>query len=127
MDAVLRAYERAAVEKLEVERQQAIRAVRQLLLKAELVAWEEIDDRGEDRAEVDLGALADHWLALVHPVWQAYLKRGGGPRLLRLRDIRSELKRHPLATEQLRALVTKARWVRPVDERVVAAIVGVAA
>jgi hypothetical protein len=79
----------------------------------------------EDRAEIDLGALAEHWLVLIHPVWQAHLKSGRGPKLLRLRDIRPALKKEPLPTEDLLALVSEARWVRPADERVVSAIIGV--
>ncbi len=80
----------------------------------------------DDRDEVDLSALADHWLVLVHPTWQSHLRQGGRTKLLRLRDIRVTLKNEPLSTEALTALVTQARRVQPVDERVVSAVVGVA-
>ncbi len=83
-------------------------------------------DVTEDREEVGLGNLADHWLVLIHPTWQAHLKQGGGSRLLRLSDLRPTLKREPLSTEQIRSLVDDARYVSWVDKRVVAAIVGVA-
>jgi hypothetical protein len=83
-------------------------------------------DFSEDRDDVDLGSLADHWLVLIHPTWQAHLKRGSGSRLLRLGDLRAALKRDPLSTDQLETLVNDARYVSSVDKRVVAAIVGVA-
>src|SRR5712691_909842 len=107
------------------ERLELVRAAQQLLEPPAFASLQSLIGVSEDRTEVDLGRLADHWLVLIHPTLQAHLKRGGGSRLLRLRDIRATLKREPLSTEQLLTLVNEARWVRPVDERVVSAIVGV--
>jgi hypothetical protein len=125
MRDVLRAYERQATGKPDTERLEVVRAALQLLEPPAFTALEGLVDLSEDRAEVDLGGLSDHWLVLIHPVWQAHLKHGHGSKLLRLRDLRSTLKREPLSTDQVPTLVKEARWVRPVDERVVSAIVGV--
>jgi superfamily II DNA or RNA helicase len=122
----LRAYERQAVAEHDDERLTVVRAAQQLLDSRPTASLKTLLDVTEDREEVDLGSLADHWLVLIHPTWQAHLKRGGGSRLLRLRDLRGTLKREPVSTELLRSLVNEARYVSSVDKRVVAAIVGVA-
>jgi len=125
MRDVMRAYERQTAATPDTERLHLVRALQQLLEPPAFPSLQSQIDVSEDRTEVDLGSLAGHWLVLIHPTWQAHLKRGGGSRLLRLLDIRATLKREPLSTEQLLTLVNEARWVRPVDERVVSAIVGV--
>ena len=81
-----------------------------------------------DRSAVDLHALADAWLDAVRPVWYDHLRDRHRTRPLRLRDLRRALLgEYRLATEQLEDLVARARLVRPIDQRVVATIIGVAA
>lgn len=75
----------------------------------------------------DLNVLAELWLDVIRPVWYAYLS---GPKRkrnsVRLRDIRPMLEEEPIKTETLRQLVeTETLWVRSIDARIVAAIVGV--
>jgi hypothetical protein len=80
-----------------------------------------------DRAAVDLHALADGWLDLVRPVWYEHLRDRRRTRPLRLRDLRPTLVgAYRLLTSQLKDLVAQTRPVRPVDERVVASVIGVA-
>jgi hypothetical protein len=125
MREVLHAYERQAAAAPDAERLEVVRAALKLLEPPAFAPLESLVDLSEDRAEVDVGGLSDHWLVMIHPVWQAHLKHGHGSKLLRLRDLRTTLKREPLSTDQLVTLINEARWVRPVDERVVSAIVGV--
>ena len=80
-----------------------------------------------DRSAIDLHALADAWLDVVRPTWYDHLRDHRRTRPLRLRDLRTALLGpHRLATGALREMVAQARVVRPVDERVVATIIGVA-
>jgi hypothetical protein len=80
-----------------------------------------------ERSGIDLHALADAWLDVVRPIWYDHLRDHHRNRPLRLRDLRPALLGpHRLRTEQLRDLVANTRPVRPVDERVVASIIGVA-
>jgi hypothetical protein len=80
-----------------------------------------------DRSAVDLHALADAWLDAVRPVWYDNLRDQRRTRPLRLRDLRRALVgAHRLSTDQLQDLVAGARLVRPLDQRVVATIIGVA-
>ena len=74
---------------------------------------------------VDLARLADGWLDLIRPVWQAYLMRPGRRGVARMKAIRRTLTSDPLETEALQALHEQAVEVPPLDQRVVAAIVGV--
>ena len=126
MRETLREYERQAVAEHAEQRLAVVRAAQQLLDSRPATSLGSLLDFTEDREDVDLGSLADHWLVLVHPTWQAHLKSGSGSRLLRLRDLRTALRRNPLSTDQLETLVNDARYVSSVDKRVVAAIVGVA-
>jgi hypothetical protein len=79
-----------------------------------------------ERSAVDLHSLADAWLDAVRPTWYAHLRDHNRTRPLRLRDLRTALTReHPLSTGQIQDIVAHARVVLPVDQRVVATIVGV--
>ena len=67
------------------------------------------------------------WLDLVRPTWYDHLRDARRTRPLRLQDLRRALTTtHRLETDQLQELVATARQVRPIDQRVVATIVGVA-
>jgi SNF2-related domain/Helicase conserved C-terminal domain len=81
----------------------------------------------EDQA-VDLRALADCWLSVISPYWIACLTRAGRSRPLRLRDIDADLlnKDTQIPTDTLRsAFEHTSLFVKPLDRRIVAAIVGV--
>lgn len=82
----------------------------------------------ESEESVDLGSIAERWLDLIRPVWynQLIKRRRSAP--LRLRDIRQVLiKQEPLKTEDIKAGFSRElRFLKPLDERIVAAIVGVA-
>ena len=82
----------------------------------------------ESDEPVDLGSIAERWLDLIRPVWydQLIKRRRSGP--LRLRDIQQVLiKQEPLKTEHIKAGFSRElRFLKPLDERIVAAIVGVA-
>ncbi len=78
---------------------------------------------------VDPGSLAERWLDLIRPIWYDCLKqqrRRHGP--LRLKDIRQELLDRPLVTQDLQKAFAgiDLGYLKPLDERIVAAIVGVA-
>lgn len=78
---------------------------------------------------VDPGSLAERWLDLIRPIWYDCLKqqrRRYGP--LRLKDIRQELLDRPLVTQDLQKAFAgiDLGYLKPLDERIVAAIVGVA-
>jgi hypothetical protein len=123
MREVLRAYERQP--DADAQRLDVVRAALHLLDVQAARPGTTPADLPDDRDEVDLNALADHWLVLIHPTWQSHLRQSRRTKLLRLQDIRATLKNEPLSTEELGALVSQARRVQPVDERVVSAIVGV--
>lgn len=79
------------------------------------------------RITPDLGILADRWLYLIRPAW-AEVARSSRRKILLLRDLREYLGNHPPETTELdQLLYEEGLWVRPLDERVVAAIVGVPA
>jgi len=70
--------------------------------------------------------LADWWLELIRPEWQEHLGRRGIQRPARLRQLRSRLIRDaPVSTERLSTVREQRLGIEPLDQRVVAAIVGV--
>jgi hypothetical protein len=90
-----------------------------------------LNNRGERHASdgrritPDLGILADRWLYLIRPAWTE-VARSSRRKILLLRDLREHLLKHPPETTELEQLLyEEGLWVRPLDERVVAAIVGV--
>jgi len=75
------------------------------------------------------GCLAERWLDAIRPTWYNCLR--DNPRRqtpLRLKDIRKTLIEQPLETEEIRRAFMEADldYLKPLDERIVAAIVGVA-
>ncbi len=73
---------------------------------------------------VDLNKLAEWWLDLIRPRWYKRLKQPRRSRPLRLQDIRKDLIDEPISMEQLQEAF-KIPKIKPVDERIVAAIIGV--
>jgi hypothetical protein len=124
---VVERYRGEAIAASEDERLEVVRQVLGLLRQSDT------DERaGEalaglfERSAVDLHGVADAWLDLIRPVWYEHLRdrRRAGP--LRLRHLRNALTTvHRLSTSQLAELVAQAQPVQPIDERVVATIVGV--
>ena len=81
----------------------------------------------DDRA-IDLRAVADCWLTVIGPHWEQRLARPGRVRPLRIRDIDGDLLAtdRQIPTAALRAAFDHAPlWTKPLDKRIVAAIVGV--
>jgi hypothetical protein len=74
---------------------------------------------------VDLATLADWWLRLIQPVKFRHLSARARRRPVLLRDLRADLTQNPLDTEQLQQAFDATLLGRPIDERVVAAIIGV--
>jgi signal transduction histidine kinase len=111
MRQVLKKYKDEAATKGESERE---RLVMDLLSLTEM-------DFGKQ--PVDLSILAERWLDLIRPLWIERLKE---PRRkpLRLGDIDQDLIKKPIKTEDLREALDVPK-VKPLDERIVAAIVGV--
>lgn len=83
----------------------------------------------DSKEPVDLGSLAERWLDLIRPIWYKCLLRQRqqhGP--LRLKNIRQTLIDEPFETNLLIEAFTgmDLEYLKPLDERIVAAIVGVA-
>lgn len=73
----------------------------------------------------DLNALADRWLLLIRPAWPI-VARSSRRKILLLRDLHDHLIANPVETSDLESLLLEdGLWTQPLDERVVAAIVGV--
>lgn len=79
----------------------------------------------EGRA-VDRAALADWWLRTIQPVKFRHLAARARTRPVLLKNLRGDLLRVPIETEQLARAFDAPLFTRPIDERVVAAIIGVA-
>jgi len=73
---------------------------------------------------VDLNILAELWLDLIRPRWFERLKERRPSKPLRLKHIRKDLIQNPIETEKLREAL-KVPEVKPLDERIVATIIGV--
>lgn len=84
----------------------------------------EIDFLANWMKTVDLSQLAEWWLDLIRPWWFECLKQRRRVTPLRLKDIRDDLIARPIAMEQLREAFNISK-IKPLDERIVAAIVGV--
>jgi hypothetical protein len=116
MRGILARYERQAIE----QRDSARRVVVEALLALTAAQHQDV--------VVDLGTLAECWLDLIRPHWYTRLQQGrkrGRPLLLK--DLRGDLLANPLTTEQLQTVLDRDFWMRPLAERVVAAIIAVPA
>lgn len=87
----------------------------------------DLADGRHERGAVDRAALADWWLRTIQPVKFRQLRARARVRPLLLRDLRKELIRTPIGTEQLERAFDTPLFTQPIHERVVAAIVGVVA
>jgi len=85
-----------------------------------------LDHRANNSA-IDLARLAERWLDIIRPVWYEYLHHRKRSEPLRLKHIRPSLTGDkPLSNRDLEAVRDAVCQVKPLAERVVAAIVGVA-
>lgn len=78
-----------------------------------------------DDTTMDLGRLAEWWLATVRHRWLEYLQRPRIPRPVQLKRLRRELLANELGTAELRTIRDVKLQDTPLQRRVVAAIVGV--
>jgi hypothetical protein len=88
---------------------------------------EELLARVDDKA-VDRDELADAWIACIRPRWRAHLQGTKGRPLgefLRLAALTEGLIAEPLADQALEQLRRKVFRAVPIDEQIVAAIIGV--
>ncbi len=140
MDALIGQLRRASVSLLPRRKQRAFEQMSELV---ELWAKQARRERDSERLgvletllglcrafdEVDLDELVDAWLASIRPEWRKLLRDDSKRRrnnLRRLAGLTVRLRKHPLSTETLTKLARKVRRAKPLGERVVAAIVGVA-
>lgn len=87
-------------------------------------------DVAADQESVNLSELTDWWLEVIRPRWYEHLgsRRRKGP--ARLKDITTRLREEPLDTAELlsiKNLDPRQLYARPLANRIVAAIIGVAA
>lgn len=111
MGEVLRHYDRAA--RADVERRRVVDRLR---------AWLDPDDAAR---AIDLRDLADGWLRAIDGRWRQRLaQREARSRPILLKQLTKTLISDPLSTDELLAAFAGVRSDRPLDQRVVAAIVG---
>ncbi|WP_414519184.1 SNF2-related protein [Nostoc sp. PCC 9305] len=77
-----------------------------------------------EQQRIDLSLLAEWWIDLIRPQWFSRLKEHRRFEPLRLQDIRDDLIQNPIPTEKLNE-VFKVPKVKPLDKRIVAAIIGI--
>lgn len=74
----------------------------------------------------DLESVAENWLDLIRPLWFAKLAdRRGRRRPLLLRDLHTDLLKHPFALIEVEARFSEVPVVDALDERIAACILGV--
>ena len=80
---------------------------------------------GLGREPIDLSILAERWLDLIRPVWYLHLSNRRRTKPLLLKNLRPDLIANPLSTAQLREAFNIPLNTKPIDEQIVAAILGV--
>ncbi len=116
MKEVLEEYKNKSVKDEDREREQLVNEL--LSLFNEVRSMREVPSW-----EVDLSLLAECWLDLIQPRWLERLQeRRSEP--LRLKDLYQNLIDDPILTEKLKDAL-KVDTVKPLEERIVAAIIGV--
>ncbi|MFO7766792.1 MAG: helicase-related protein [Pelovirga sp.] len=115
MQVVLQHYLKQAESVGDRERKELMQAALSLL---DLPATEE--------ERPDLDAVAEAWLDLIREVWYDKLISRRRVKPLRLKDVRTDLKKNPLSSEKIRTAFSRIPSAQPIHTRVVSAIVGVA-
>lgn len=113
MEAVLGAYRKTA--------KRSRRASRQRLVEDLLATLS--TEHSEDA--VDLGRIADWWLDLIRPTWQAYMASPGRRGVARIKRIRDTLKAEEIPDTELATAFEHVVSVPSLDRRVIAAVIGV--
>ena len=90
-----------------------------------LKALRELADPDSVRFSVVRAKLADWWLDRIRPVWFDFLQRRRRRRPAVLKEVRRPLLDDPLPTEELETIWELNLEIPPLDQRIVAAIVGV--
>jgi len=85
----------------------------------------ELIEPTEENQSTDWSALAEAWLDLIRPTWYEYLKNRHRSGPLLLKHMRSSLQATPLSTEALEEILHSRLWTKPLDQRIVAAILGI--
>lgn len=114
MQLMLRNYLKQAESERDVERKELMEAALSLL---------DIPANEEERPDLD--AVAEAWLDLIREVWYDKLTSRRRVKPLRLRDVRSDLKKRPLSSERMKDAFSRIPSAQPIHTRVVSAIVGV--
>ena len=84
-------------------------------------------DYHSNNSAIDLARLAERWLDIIRPVWYEYLHHRKRSEPLRLKQIRPSLTGDkPLSNRDLESVLDAVCQVKPLADRVVAAIIGVA-
>jgi hypothetical protein len=86
--------------------------------------WLALVEEESHKQRIDLSILAEQWLDLIRPWWFERLKKRRPSTPLRLKHLSKDLIEKPIETEKLREAL-KVPEVKPLDERIVAAIIGV--
>jgi hypothetical protein len=121
------------------KRQRALKEMQHVLTKYRTAALRSADSRRVEVIEeilaasdsrktesTNLGMIAEWWLELARPMWTRHLsKRRHRPAMLR--EIRREMVAEPLETEALESFSHLDLASRPLDQRVIAAIIGLMA
>jgi hypothetical protein len=81
--------------------------------------------RSRSEPGIDFDRLAEWWLDTIKPLWFQHLTRRRRTRPVLIRDLRRALIENPIDTQTLRTVQAVDVMEEPLDERVVAAIIGV--
>ncbi|MFO7983891.1 MAG: SNF2-related protein [Desulfuromonadales bacterium] len=95
---------------------------RKQVLKAAL-GLQDVPAHEEERPDLD--AVAEAWLDLIRDTWHATLTQRRRFKPLRLRDIRKDLKSHPIPSDRIHEAFSAIPSSQPIHTRIVSAIVGV--
>jgi superfamily II DNA or RNA helicase len=123
MEEVLKEYKHKSVQDEDRERAELVDKL--LSMFNEEQSREKIPNREVElsKSHVDVSLLAEWWLDLIQPRWLDRLQeRRSEP--LRLQDLYQNLIEEPIHTEKLKDAL-KVGTVKPLEERIVAAIIGV--
>jgi superfamily II DNA or RNA helicase len=112
MKWVLKKYKEKAAKDKDIEREWLVQE------------WLVLVEEESRKQRIDLSILAEQWLDLIRPWWFERLKKRRPSTPLRLKHLSQDLIEKPIETQKLREAL-KVPEVKPLDERIVAAIIGV--
>ncbi|RUM36179.1 MAG: helicase [Desulfobulbus sp.] len=115
MDLVLKYWHKKAKEEEQWQRKELLEQILDL-----------VNAPRTDQDRPDLDSIAEAWLDLTRDVWYETLLKRRRFKPLRLKDIRKNLQKNPLATDRLQQTFSNIVRAPSLYARVVAAIIGVA-